>query len=116
MSYMTLIDKLKIANYFKSKHTQTGMVAFDPELCTSCGICTRICPARAIELVANENGKKFPSLVLLTKDEEIKSCMACGDCMAACPSDAISILQGYNSRFYFKKVAQVEQFAFPRKY
>jgi len=92
------------------------MVTFDSELCTGCSICTRICPARAIEMKADEAGKKLPFLVLLTKDEEIKSCMACGDCMAACPSEAISIQQGYVSKYYFKKVAQTEQFAYPRKY
>ncbi len=116
MSYMNIIDRIKVPNYFKSKHTRTGMIEFSRENCTGCGICTRICPARAIELEKNENGEKVPRLIMLTRDEAIKSCMACGDCMAACPENAISIKQGYNSSYYFKKLSQVDNFSWPKKY
>lgn len=114
------IDKIKVPNYFISRHTRTGCVEFDPEKCTGCGICTRICPARALELIPRkgqeESKKKLPHLIELTRDTEIKGCMACGDCMAACPEGAISIARGYEAGYYYKKLSQSERFAWPKNY
>jgi len=118
MSYLSIIEKLRIPDYFRSKHTQSGAVEIDSSLCTGCNICASICPARALEMVERNDGgkKKIPEMKVLFKDRDVKACLACGDCLAACPSDAITITRGYNSRYFFRKVAQTPDFAYPKKY
>lgn len=44
-----------------------------------CGICARVCPKRAISIVSDTSGRKFPKL-----DPEL--CIGCGRCSYACPS------------------------------
>ena len=118
MANLSILEKARIPNYFKSTHIRTGLVIFDPALCTGCGICVSICPAGAITMSSDtrEDRKKIPELVQLFHDKNILACMACGDCTAACPGDAIQIMRGYNTKYYFKKISQVPDFAFPRKY
>ncbi len=47
-------------------------------LCTGCGLCGKVCPAKAITL---QN-----TTASITKER----CISCGHCAAACPADAIS--------------------------
>jgi heterodisulfide reductase subunit A len=54
----------------------------NPELCTSCGICVKVCPMNAISLDKRE---KTPARVTAA------ACAGCGTCAAECPSDAISM-------------------------
>ena len=56
---------------------------FDPELCTSCGICVDVCPhgvfalnSRAIHIVRAD------------------ACMECGACQVNCPFGAIQVDSG----------------------
>ncbi len=52
----------------------------DPEHCTACGICARVCPYNAITVDVK---KKIPAQV------NSAACMGCGTCGAECPSGAI---------------------------
>jgi heterodisulfide reductase subunit A len=51
-----------------------------PEECTSCGICTKVCPFGAITV---DTRAKTPARVT------IAACSGCGTCAAECPSNAI---------------------------
>ena len=51
-----------------------------PELCTSCGICAKVCPYGAISV---DTRAKTPAFVT------VAACAGCGTCAAECPKDAI---------------------------
>ncbi len=58
-----------------------GRQVFDINLCVSCGLCSRDCPAKAIEMV-DVNGKKRPMFLL-------DRCIFCYQCAESCPRNAI---------------------------
>ena len=58
-----------------------GKQVYNIDLCISCGLCSRDCPAKAIEMVDVE-GKKRP-LFLLDR------CIFCYQCADSCPRNAI---------------------------
>jgi formate hydrogenlyase subunit 6/NADH:ubiquinone oxidoreductase subunit I len=58
-----------------------GKQIFDVDLCVSCGLCSRDCPAKAIEMVEVE-GKKRPQFFL-------DRCIFCYQCAESCPRNAI---------------------------
>jgi heterodisulfide reductase subunit A len=54
----------------------------DPNLCTSCGICAKVCPYTAIEV---DSRAKKPAVVTTA------ACAGCGTCAAECPANAIEM-------------------------
>jgi formate hydrogenlyase subunit 6/NADH:ubiquinone oxidoreductase subunit I len=58
-----------------------GKQVFDISLCVACGLCSRDCPAKAIEMVEVE-GKKRPMFLL-------DRCIFCYQCAESCPRNAI---------------------------
>jgi len=58
-----------------------GQQVFDIKLCVSCGLCSRDCPAKAIEMVEVE-GKRRPQF-------KLDSCIFCYQCAESCPRNAI---------------------------
>ncbi|MBN2620425.1 FAD-dependent oxidoreductase [candidate division WOR-3 bacterium] len=52
------------------------------ELCAGCGMCTSLCPYKAIEMKVDDNGKRHSHI-----NEAL--CKGCGTCAASCPSGAI---------------------------
>jgi nitroreductase/NAD-dependent dihydropyrimidine dehydrogenase PreA subunit len=57
---------------------------FDLSVCTRCGLCTKVCPAKIITL----NNDKSPTV---TNDVQ-ERCIVCGHCEALCPVHAISVI------------------------
>ena len=55
----------------------------DPDICTGCTACTRICPQQAIE-----GERKAPHVLIRSK------CIKCGACYDVCRFDAIVIRSG----------------------
>jgi heterodisulfide reductase subunit A len=55
----------------------------DPEICSGCGTCERVCPWDAIHLVETEG-----RWVAQTNKA---SCKGCGVCAASCPSKAVDM-------------------------
>lgn len=51
--------------------------------CTSCGMCVRVCPVDAIEMIESE-GKRIPRV-------DLEKCSGCEACMVFCPVDAIHV-------------------------
>ena len=58
-----------------------GRQIFDVEKCISCGLCSRDCPANAIEMVMVE-GKKRPLF-------HLDRCVFCYQCAESCATNAI---------------------------
>ena len=58
-----------------------GKQVFDINLCISCGLCSRDCPAKAIEMV-EVNGKRRPMF-------HLDLCVFCYQCAEGCPRNAI---------------------------
>jgi ech hydrogenase subunit F len=58
-----------------------GQQVFDIKLCISCGLCSRDCPAKAIEMVEVE-GKRRPQF-------KLDQCIFCYQCAESCPRNAI---------------------------
>jgi formate hydrogenlyase subunit 6/NADH:ubiquinone oxidoreductase subunit I len=58
-----------------------GKQVFDINLCISCGLCARDCPAKAIEMV-EVDGKKRPMF-------HLDQCIFCYQCAEGCPRNAI---------------------------
>ena len=58
-----------------------GQPIFDTNLCISCGLCSRNCPVKAIEMVDVE-GKKYPQF-------DLGRCIFCYKCAEDCLKKAI---------------------------
>jgi len=58
-----------------------GKQVFDISLCISCGLCSRDCPAKAIEMV-EVAGKRRPLF-------HLDLCIFCYQCAEGCPRNAI---------------------------
>jgi formate hydrogenlyase subunit 6/NADH:ubiquinone oxidoreductase subunit I len=64
-----------------------GLQVFDPDLCIGCGLCSRDCPTKAIEMV-EVDGKKLPLF-------KLDRCIFCYQCAESCRRNAIK-----SSAFY----------------
>jgi len=58
-----------------------GQQVFNINLCVSCGLCSRDCPAKAIEMV-EVDGKRRPQF-------KLDLCVFCYQCAESCPRNAI---------------------------
>jgi NAD(P)H-quinone oxidoreductase subunit I/formate hydrogenlyase subunit 6 len=58
-----------------------GKQVYDINLCMSCGLCSRDCPAKAIEMV-EVDGKRRPLF-------HLDLCIFCYQCAESCPRNAI---------------------------
>jgi NADH-quinone oxidoreductase subunit I len=70
-------------------------------LCTSCGICAKVCPPQCIWIVRGtdpETKRPKPEPVEFTIDAT--TCMSCGYCAEFCPFDAIKMDQNYEMGTY----------------
>ena len=55
----------------------------DPEACTGCGMCEKVCPRGVFTL---ESGR--------AQVADPDACIECGACASNCPADAISVNSG----------------------
>ena len=63
-----------------------GMVVWDPAKCIGCGLCTRDCPAEALELhILDRKAKRF------VMRYRVDRCLFCAQCVNSCPRGALSM-------------------------
>jgi len=62
-----------------------GKPDFDYSSCIGCGMCERVCPARAIELYPVLEGEKKSKKIVIF----LSRCTYCGECADICPKNAI---------------------------
>jgi NAD-dependent dihydropyrimidine dehydrogenase PreA subunit len=84
MSNLTFAERMHIPRYDDAAEIEYGIVMFDKEKCSGCGLCVKACPADTLELVDKKATMKTPI-----------ECMACGDCTTLCPDDAITLHKHY---------------------
>ncbi|MCB0711973.1 MAG: NADH-quinone oxidoreductase subunit I [Ignavibacteriae bacterium] len=68
------------------------------ERCVACGLCSRVCPAIAIEVQAGETSKekeRYPEKFEIN----MLRCIFCGYCEEACPEEAIVMSRDYELVF-----------------
>jgi formate hydrogenlyase subunit 6/NADH:ubiquinone oxidoreductase subunit I len=71
------LDKIHLPEGFR------GRIEFDRVKCVGCQLCFRVCPAKAIEMVEDEKGRR-PIF-------NIYRCIYCAQCAEVCPTKAISM-------------------------
>ena len=73
--------------------------------CTSCGICSRVCPPQCIWIVRTvdpETNRPIPDPAEFYIDADV--CMNCGLCAEFCPFDAIKMDHNYELASYERNV------------
>lgn len=78
-------------------------------LCTSCGICAKVCPPQCIWIVRSNDpttGKPIPEPTEFYIDADI--CMNCGYCAEYCPFDAIKMDHDFEIASYGRNVYNME--------
>ena len=70
----------------------------DGERCVACGVCSRVCPALAIEVQAGETDnvkERYP----VKFEINMLRCIYCGFCEEVCPEEAIIMSKDYELVF-----------------
>lgn len=85
--------------------------------CTSCGICSRVCPPQCIWIVRTTDpatGRPIPDPAEFYVDADI--CMNCGLCAEYCPFDAIKMDHDYEMASYGRNLFDKNRLAKPVLY
>jgi len=86
-------------------------------LCTSCGICAKICPPQCIWIIRStdpSNGRPIPDPAEFYIDADI--CMNCGFCAEYCPFDAIKMDHDYELASFERDIYDKTRLAKPTEY
>jgi len=86
-------------------------------LCTSCGICAKVCPPQCIWIVRSNDpttGRPIPEPTEFFIDADI--CMNCGFCAEYCPFDAIKMDHDFEIASYERNVFNMEKLLKPSSY
>jgi NADH-quinone oxidoreductase subunit I len=65
------------------------------ERCVACGLCSRVCPALAIEVQANETPTLEKERYPVKFEINMLRCIFCGFCEEVCPEEAIVMSDEY---------------------
>jgi NADH-quinone oxidoreductase subunit I len=70
----------------------------DGERCVACGLCSRVCPALAIEVQAGETEREKERYPVKFEINMLR-CIYCGFCEEVCPEEAIVMSKDYELVF-----------------
>ena len=93
MANLTFSERRRIPIYDDPSQVEWGMVAFDHEKCSGCGLCVKICPSNTLEMTDKKAGMKQPV-----------ECMMCSDCVAICPQEAIVAIRNFRYTGRYKTI------------
>lgn len=68
------------------------------ERCVACGLCSRVCPALAIEVQASETDREKERYPIKFEINMLR-CIFCGFCEEVCPEEAIVMSKDYDMVF-----------------
>ncbi len=86
-------------------------------LCTSCGICAKVCPPQCIWIVRSNNpetGRPIPAPTEFYIDADV--CMNCGFCAEYCPFDAIKMDHDFEIASQSRNLLTIDDLLKPSKY
>ncbi|MEW6526853.1 MAG: 4Fe-4S binding protein [Spirochaetota bacterium] len=94
----TTLNKGAIHPPIAVKEGFRGRLEYNVETCTGCGLCSKVCPANAIELYpALINDKKTKRIVIY-----LSRCTYCQECVTICPKNSIQITSHFCMADYNK--------------
>ncbi len=85
--------------------------------CTSCGICSKVCPPQCIWIVRSNDpstGRPIPEPTEFYIDADI--CMNCGFCAEYCPFDAIKMDHDFEIASYGRNIHNLDKLLKPASY
>lgn len=62
-----------------------GRIAYDRDTCIGCKLCTRICPANAIEFIPETKRIRI----------YVTQCVFCSQCTSICPTDSLAMSDAF---------------------
>ena len=86
-------EKPRITDRWRGIHGLFFNEEVTEELCVSCALCARVCPALAIEMEGREKPDGRKELVRF--DVDLGRCVFCGFCEEVCPVEAIRLTPAY---------------------
>ena len=107
LTFKNMIRPKFTFEYPEEKYVPTGAYRGRPvlveedngeERCVACGLCSRVCPALAIEIQAGETEyekERFP----MKFEINMLRCIFCGFCEEVCPEEAIVMSKDYELAF-----------------
>jgi len=81
-------ESIPIPDGYRGEHS------YDIDKCMSCGLCAKICPNKAIEMVeaSEEHKEKYPKKY---PKIDLGKCCFCALCEDICPTDAIKLTKNF---------------------
>ena len=77
------VEKIHLPEGFR------GRIVFHRDKCIGCQLCSRVCPAKAINVIEDERGKRPIFLIY--------RCIYCGQCAEVCPVKAIELSKTFEN-------------------
>lgn len=88
----------KIHPYITVPDGFRGTLAYDFDGCIGCGLCEKVCPAKAIELYPAKVGEKVTKRIILY----LGRCTSCQECVNICPKKVIWMEKTFLNANYAK--------------
>jgi NADH-quinone oxidoreductase subunit I len=103
LSFKAIFEPKITRSYPEERYEPTGSYRGRPvlaleesgERCVACGLCSRVCPALAIEVQAAETTIRDKERYPIKFEINMLRCIFCGFCEEVCPEEAILMSKDY---------------------
>lgn len=89
-------EKIIIKEQILKQLRRFKIILASRESCTGCGACYLSCPQQAIQMIADENGFRYPKI-------DKNKCIKCKLCVTICPISTPIKLASYENEYYMAK-------------